>query len=147
MKRYIFSNLLPQTSGSEERRDDSRHGTHHGGRQPDAVQLQADRRSETVGHPKGDVSRGRSTVALLANRMLDKMRVRINKHYQEIMEVGKSGKTRKRRKCLTGTPLPHADAVFRQHNEDYEKQVEAGMKAQRYTGKVPYRLQAPARVP
>ena len=52
-EEYIFSNLLPQTSGSEERRDSSRHGTHHGGRQPDAVQLQADRRSETVGHQRG----------------------------------------------------------------------------------------------
>ena len=32
---------------------------------------------------------GRSTAALETNRMLDKMRVRINKHYQEIMERDK----------------------------------------------------------
>ena len=51
-EEYIFSNLLPQASGSEKGRDSSRHGTHHGGRQPDAVQLQADCRSETVGHQR-----------------------------------------------------------------------------------------------
>ena len=36
-------NLLPQASGSEKGRDSTRHGTHHGGRHPDAVQL--DRKS------------------------------------------------------------------------------------------------------
>ena len=35
---------------------------------------------------KGGRVTGRSTAALEANRMLDKMRVRINRHYQEIME-------------------------------------------------------------
>ena len=35
---------------------------------------------------KGGRVTGRSTAALETNRMLDKMRVRINKHYQEIME-------------------------------------------------------------
>ena len=34
-----------------------------------------------------------------------------------------------------------------QHNEDYEKQVEAGMKSQRHAAEVPHRLQAHARVP
>ena len=48
----VFSNLLPQASGSEKGRDSSRHGTHHGGRQPDTVQLQTDCRSETVGHQR-----------------------------------------------------------------------------------------------
>ena len=51
-EEYIFSYLLPETSGSEEGRDSSRHGTHHGGRQPDAVQLQTDRRSQAVGHQR-----------------------------------------------------------------------------------------------
>ena len=35
---------------------------------------------------KGGRIMGRSTAALETNRLLDKMRVRINKHYQEIME-------------------------------------------------------------
>ena len=35
---------------------------------------------------KGGRVTGRSSAALETNRMLDKMRVRINKHYQEIME-------------------------------------------------------------
>ena len=35
---------------------------------------------------KGGRVTGRSTAALETNRLLDKMRVRINKHYQEIME-------------------------------------------------------------
>lgn len=52
-EEYIFSNLLPQASGSEKGRDSTRHGTHHGGRHPDAVQLQTDRRSQAVGHQRG----------------------------------------------------------------------------------------------
>ena len=61
---------------------------------------------------KGGRVTGRSTAALETNRMLDKMRVRINKHYQEIMErdnFGHCGKG-KERLSRTGTPLPHADA-------------------------------------
>ena len=38
---------------------------------------------------KGGRVTGRSTAALETNRMLDKMRVRINRHYQEIMERDK----------------------------------------------------------
>ena len=60
---------------------------------------------------KGGRVTGRSTAALEANRLLDKMRVRINKHYQEIME---------RDNFVTAEKVK---------NEDYEKQVEAGMKA------------------
>lgn len=57
--------------------DNTRHGTYHGGRQPDAIQLQTDRRSQVV---KGERVTGRSTAALETNRMLDKMRVRIENH-------------------------------------------------------------------
>ena len=39
---------------------------------------------------KGGRVTGRSTAALETNRMLDKMRVRINRHYQEIMERDQS---------------------------------------------------------
>ena len=39
MKEYIFSYLLPQTTGGEKRRDSSRYETHHGGRQSDTIQL------------------------------------------------------------------------------------------------------------
>ncbi len=51
-EEYIFSYLLPQKAGSEEGRDSARHGSYHGGRKPDTVQLQADRRSEVVGHQR-----------------------------------------------------------------------------------------------
>lgn len=51
-EEYIFSYLLPQTAGSEKRRYSARHGTYHGGRKPDTIQLQADRRSEVMGHQR-----------------------------------------------------------------------------------------------
>ena len=51
-EEYIFSYFLPQTAGSEERRDSFRHGSYHGGRKPDTIQLQADRRSEVMGHQR-----------------------------------------------------------------------------------------------
>ena len=61
---------------------------------------------------KGGRVTGRSTAALETNRMLDKMRVRINRHYQEIMERDNFVTAEKGEKRLswTGTPLPHAIA-------------------------------------
>ena len=51
-EEYIFGYLLPQAAGSKKGRDSSRHGAYHGGRQPDAVQLQTECRSEAVGHQR-----------------------------------------------------------------------------------------------
>ena len=61
---------------------------------------------------KGGRVTGRSTAALETNRMLDKMRVRINKHYQEIMERDNfvTAEKVKKRFSRTGTPLSHFDA-------------------------------------
>ena len=80
---------------------------------------------------KGGRVTGRSTAALETNRLLDKMRVRINGHYQEIMERDNFVTAEKVKNAFLG--LEHRChtlmQVFRQHNEDYAKQVEAGMKA------------------
>ena len=74
---------------------------------------------------------GRSSAALVTNRLLDKMRVSINRHYQEIMERDNFVTAEKVKDAFLG--LEHRChtlmQVFRQHNEDYAKQVEAGMKA------------------
>ncbi|MDR3873416.1 MAG: Arm DNA-binding domain-containing protein, partial [Phocaeicola sp.] len=80
---------------------------------------------------KGGRVTGRSTAALETNRMLDKMRVRINRHYQEIMERDNFVTAEKVKNAFLGLEHRHHTLmqVFRQHNEDYEKQVEAGMKA------------------
>ena len=80
---------------------------------------------------KGGRVTGRSTAALETNRMLDKMRVRINKHYQEIMERDNFVTAEKVKNAFLGLEHRYHTLmqVFRQHNEDYEKQVEAGMKA------------------
>ena len=80
---------------------------------------------------KGGRVTGRSTAALEANRMLDKMRVRINRHYQEIMERDNFVTAEKVKNAFLGLEHRYHTLmqVFRQHNEDYEKQVEAGMKA------------------
>jgi len=63
--------------------------------------------------------------------MLDRMRVRINGHYQEIMERDNFVTAEKVKNAFLGLEHRYHTLmqVFRQHNEDYEKQVEAGMKA------------------
>lgn len=80
---------------------------------------------------KGGRVTGRSSVALETNRLLDKMRVSINRHYQEIMECDNFVTAVKATNAFLG--LEHRChtlmQVFRQHNEDYAKQVEAGLKA------------------
>ncbi len=80
---------------------------------------------------KGGRVTGRSTAALETNRMLDKMRVRINKHYQEIMERDNFVTAEKVKNAFLGLEHRYHTLlqVFRQHNEDYAKQVEAGMKS------------------
>ena len=76
---------------------------------------------------KGGRVTGRSTAALETNRMLDKMRVRINRHYQEIMERDNFVTAEKVKNAFLGLEHRYHTLmqVFRQHNEDYEKQVEA----------------------
>jgi hypothetical protein len=80
---------------------------------------------------KGGRVTGRSTAALETNRMLDKMRVRINRHYQEIMERDNFVTAEKVKNAFLGLEHRYHTLmqVFQQHNEDYAKQVEAGMKA------------------
>ncbi len=76
------------------------------------------------------------------------MRVRINKHYQEIMERDNFVTAEKVKNAFLGLEHRYHTLmqVFQQHNEDYAKQVEAGMKA-KGTLAVQDRVQAPARVP
>ena len=68
---------------------------------------------------------GRSTVAQETNRMLDKIRVGINKSYQDICDKDNYVTAEKVRNVFLGMGMNHETllAVFRQHNEDYEKQV------------------------
>ena len=74
---------------------------------------------------------GRSAAAIETNRMLDNMRVSINKHYREIMDRDNYVTAEKVKNAFLG--LEHRCRtllqVFKQHNEDYEKTYEAGMKA------------------
>ena len=75
---------------------------------------------------------GRSVVALEANRMLDKIRVDINKAYQDICDKYNYVTAEKVRNAFLGMGMNHETllAVFRQHNEDYAKQV-GKIKSQR----------------
>ena len=74
---------------------------------------------------------GRSTVALETNRMLDKIRVKINGHYQEIMDRDNYVTAEKVKNAFLG--LEHRQytllKVFERYNEDYEKLYNAGMKS------------------
>ena len=75
---------------------------------------------------------GRSVVSLEANRMLDKIRVGINKAYQDICDKDNYVTAEKVRNAFLGMGMNHETllAVFRQHNEDYAKQV-GKIKSQR----------------
>ncbi len=75
---------------------------------------------------------GRSLVAQETNRMLDKIRVGINKAYQEICDRDNYVTAEKVRNEFLGMGQNHKTilAVFRQHNEDYAKMV-GKMKSER----------------
>ena len=68
---------------------------------------------------------GRSAIAQETNRQLDKIRVGINKAYQDICDKDNYVTAEKVRNAFLGMGMSHETllAVFRQHNEDYEKQV------------------------
>lgn len=68
---------------------------------------------------------GRSVVAQEANRMLDKIPVGINQAYQKIADRDNYVTAEKVCNAYLGLGMNHETllAVFRQHNEDYEKQV------------------------
>lgn len=68
---------------------------------------------------------GRSIIAQETNRMLDKIRVGINKAYQDICDRDNYVTAEKVRNIFLGMGMNHETllAVFRQHNEDYKKQV------------------------
>ena len=68
---------------------------------------------------------GRSIVAQEANRMLDKIRIGINKAYQDVTDKDGYVSAEKVRNAFLGMGQNHKTllAVFRQHNEDYAKQV------------------------
>ena len=75
---------------------------------------------------------GKSLASQEANRMLDKIRVGITKAYQEISDKDNYVTAEKVRNAFLGMGQNHKTllAVFRQHNEDYAKQV-GKMKSQR----------------
>lgn len=75
---------------------------------------------------------GRSNVALEGNRMLDKIRVGVNKAYQDVFDRDTYVTVEKVRNEYLGMGMNHKTllAVFRQHNEDYAKLV-GKMKSQR----------------
>lgn len=72
-----------------------------------------------------NVQSGKSLAAQEANRVLDKVRVGVTKAYQEICDKDNYVTAEKVRNAFLGMGQNHKTllAVFRQHNEDYEKQV------------------------
>lgn len=74
---------------------------------------------------------GRSTVALETNRMLDKMRVKISQHYQEIMDRDNYVTAEKVKNAFLGLEHRYHTLmqVFQQFKEDYKKMYEGGLKS------------------
>lgn len=68
---------------------------------------------------------GRSTASLEANRFLDKIRVGVNNHYQQIAERDNYVTSEKVKNAFLGLEMRHETIlkVFAQHNEDFAKQV------------------------
>lgn len=73
---------------------------------------------------------GKSTVALETNRFLDKIRVGINAKYKEIAERDNYVTAEKVKNAFLGLEMRHETLlkVFTQHNEDFFKQVDAGLR-------------------
>lgn len=74
----------------------------------------------------------RNNVALKGNRMLDKIRMGVNKAYQDVCDRYTYFTAEKVRNEYLGMGMNHKTllAVFRQHNDDYAKLV-GNMKSQR----------------
>ena len=98
---------------------------------------------------KGGRVTGRSTAALETNRMLDKMRVRINRHYQEIMERDNFVTAEKVKNAFLGLEHRYHTLmqVFRQSQRGLREAGGGRHESQRHAAEVPHRLQAHARVP
>ena len=80
---------------------------------------------------KGGRMKGKSAMALEVNRKLDKMRVSINKNYQEIMDRDSFVTAEKVKNAFLGLEYRSQTLmkVYRQFNEDYEKLYKAGMRS------------------
>lgn len=80
---------------------------------------------------KGGRIKGKSAMALEENRKLDKMRVCINKNYQEIMDRDSFVTAEKVKNAFWGLEYRSQTLmkVYRQFNEDYEKLYKAGMRS------------------
>lgn len=70
-------------------------------------------------------------LALEVNRKLDKMRVSINKHYQEILDRDNYVTAEKVMNAFLGLEYRCQTLlkVYAQYNEDYEKLYKAGMRS------------------
>ena len=79
---------------------------------------------------KSNRASGKSTVALETNRFLDKIRVGINAKYKEIAERDNYVTAEKVKNAFLGLEMRHETLlkVFAQHNEDFFKQVDAGLR-------------------
>ena len=80
---------------------------------------------------KGGRMTGKSMQALEVNRKLDKMRVSINKHYQEILDRDNYVTAEKVKSAFLGLEYRCQTLlkVYSQYNEDYEKLYKAGMRS------------------
>ena len=80
---------------------------------------------------KGGRMTGKSMLALEMNRKLDKMRVSINKHYQEILDRDNYVTAEKVKNAFLGLEYRCQTLlkVYSQYNEDYEKLYKAGMRS------------------
>ena len=89
---------------------------------------------------KGGRMKGKSAVALEVNRKLDRMRVNINRHYQEIIDRDGYVTAEKVKNAFLGLEYRCQTLlkVFSQYNEDYEKLYKAGMRSRASMNKYRY---------
>ena len=79
---------------------------------------------------KSNRASGKSAMALETNRFLDKIRVGINAKYKEIAERDNYVTAEKVKNAFLGLEMRHETllTVYAQHNEDFAKQVSAGLR-------------------
>ena len=80
---------------------------------------------------KGGRASDKSEASKELNRRLDKIRVNINRHYQEIFDRDNYVTAEKVKNAHLGLGMDHETllTVFKEHNKDFEKQKEATLRA------------------
>lgn len=129
--KYILCIVLPEKEGRKKRRYGSRHGTYHHRRGKPAQFSCKMTVDPALWNTETGRMTGRSVAAQETNKMLDGIRVKINNHYREIVDRDGFVTAEKVKNAFLGLEYRHETLmkVYEQFNSDFDKLVQAGMRA------------------